>query len=227
MDSWHAICIRYGNEVEANSYLRTTVGIETFFPTRQRVQIRRGRRTEHTVPHLDRYVLAKFDNTDARLWHEIAAAPGFVTFLGGEYPWVISDHHLAVFRKQFSGERIIMTDEVRRALLGWGVGDLVEFSYGAFHNYVGEVEVLDDLAAGVKITLLGRPQRVYVPVTSVLRSFGRASDGIINDVAASGRQTNDRARALSLATQSRRSLKRRLRSAKLLKHALHQRQESA
>lgn len=216
VDAWHAVCVKYGDEVEANTYLRSDLQIETFFPTRQRVEVRRGRRTERAVPHLERYILARFDGTDPVLWHEVASAPGFVAFLGGEHPWPIADHHLSVFREQFSGEQIIMTDDVRRALLGWGVGDIVEFSYGAFHNYTGEVEALDDLAAGVKISLLGRPQRVYIPVASVLRSFGYASSGT-NDVAVPGLPMNDRVGALRQSTGTRRNLKRRLRNAKLLK----------
>jgi hypothetical protein len=82
---WSAARFRYGFEFDA-ARAADTPYLRGFCPVARHRRVFHNRVIVDIGPVIAGYVFAEYDRGDAERWHQVAKLPGFVGWLGGEFP---------------------------------------------------------------------------------------------------------------------------------------------
>ncbi len=102
---------------------------------------------------------------DKATWHLVSNTPKVTGFLGGTNPRPVSGHEMAVMLGQATGAPVAPEPDA----VQFHVGDSVRVKSGAFANFSGEVEEVnnDKRKIWLSVSIFGRPTRVEVDFSEV------------------------------------------------------------
>ena len=122
--------------------------------------------------HFPSYVFVRMELTKPA-WHLVSNTPKVSGFLGGKTPKPVPAPQMARTLRATTGEAAPGPEgEVQEAQLpdiSFAVGDNVRVKSGAFANFTGEVEEVDDHKKKIwlSVSIFGRPTRVEVDFSEV------------------------------------------------------------
>ena len=155
MSSWGVIIVRAGREA-ATAETLTSMAIETYFPTQKLTWKHHGRSHDRIMPLFPNYVIAKFDTSDAHLWHEIRSLPWVIGIVGGTAPSWMSDSEL--YQVQVNVTEWL-ANQPASSLGRFKEGEVIQVG----GSITGRYQSGDGVTSLIKIALLGQEFVVSVP----------------------------------------------------------------
>jgi len=139
---------------------------QVFVPTEDFVEVRRGRKVNHTRRFMPGYVLVKADMTD-EVYHFVRNLPRVSGFLGGAkgLPTPMSDDEVeSLISRLETGQKSLREQDVM-----YEVGEQVKVVDGPFGGFVGVVEHADAerLRMKVAVSIFGRSTPVDLDYNQV------------------------------------------------------------
>ncbi len=183
MINWHVIHTYPSYERKVADKLRILFGDNnSFCPSVRSKSTVRGQISERVVGAYSGYTFARWDHSENKnLWYKVKEMSfwrGFqetrpiIDIMGGEFPWPVLPGVVEDWLARADADGVVpgLEPQTPRLKLGYGPGDNVRLTYGAFENVPAYCDWLDAAGAHLQIRgLLGRNQGVYVPfVTGAL-----------------------------------------------------------
>jgi hypothetical protein len=119
------------------------------------------------------YIFADWPTEDAEAWHRVKRIRGVVSILGGTLPACVPAEEVEAWKILADFEGVISQETLSR--VAFKVGEMVEFTFGAFDEKIGQVIGYRGQAVGVKIPFLGGETVIYLS-PNILRCVERAPD---------------------------------------------------
>lgn len=162
---WYVIRCQTGREETIRQQLQKRVKLlgledrigEVLIPTEKVTEIRSGKKATRERKIYPGYVMVHLELTD-ETWLAVRETPGIGDFIGLGKPVPMQDHEVQrVLYEQFTTE-----EERPKIKIGFAKGDTVRVKEGAFENFEGLVEEIDDQKGRISVclTIFGRPTRV-------------------------------------------------------------------
>lgn len=126
----------------------------------------RGRTTERITGAYRGYTFGRWDAEDGDVWHAVRNTKYVVGIMGGEFPWPVLTGIVEEWVARADADSVVpgLEPPTPRLKLGYGPGDNVRLTHGAFENIPAYCDWLDSAGAHLQIKgLLARDQGVYVP----------------------------------------------------------------
>lgn len=161
---WHAILVRYGQEIAAAARVRRDLDLEALCPTFTATWVHRGRSRSLVYPCVRSYVLARWDAADPHLWHALADLPMVLGFLGGPRPAPIPDRDVTLLLARVADVRLTPADARRPRP---PLASRVRVTAGPFAGHSGVVARAPSSAPFVAVEISGVLSRdvvVEVPI---------------------------------------------------------------
>lgn len=141
---------------------------EILVPSEQVTERRGKRNVKTTRKFFPGYIFVNMELTKES-WHLVTNTPKVTGFLGGQTPKPVRQNEMnkmlghTTGQTEASPEAIVVPDVV------YNVGDSVRVKSGAFANFTGEVEEVnnDKQKIWLSVSIFGRPTRVEVDFTEV------------------------------------------------------------
>ena len=140
---------------------------EILVPSEQVVEKRGKRQVKINRKHFPSYVFVRMELTKPA-WHLVSNTPKVSGFLGGKTPRPVPQSQIdKMLGKTMGTEVEEQPEEVIE--VAYRVGDNVRVKSGAFANFTGEVEEVDDHKKKIwlSVSIFGRPTRVEVDFSEV------------------------------------------------------------
>ena len=158
---WHAVLCFSSLERKVELEIRD-FGYETFCPRVKTLERGRGGgKREVLRPLVSGYVFARFDGSDAVLWHRLRDVGGVYGFVGGASPVPIYDDSLAEWFAAADGDGVMPVPEIDRT--DYGAGDCVVVTGGPFADHRCRCIWLNSYGAKLVVTIFGRLTELFIP----------------------------------------------------------------
>ena len=174
---WYVVHAYSGYEKKVASALKERIELhnmqdrfgEVLVPTEEVVEMRGGQKRKSERKFFPGYVLAQMDMTE-EAYHLVKNTPKVTGFLGDPKPKPVRQSEMnrmlghTTGQTEASPEAAAPVPEVT-----YNVGDNVRVKSGAFANFAGEVEEVnnDKQKIWLSVSIFGRPTRVEVDFTEV------------------------------------------------------------
>lgn len=146
---------------------------EVFIPTERVSEVRQGKRITTTRKFFPGYLLIRMDlydaegNVDEKAWYFVRGTQGVLGFLGGNNkPIPLSDSEVEDMLRQSAAD-----EDVVRPKIAFDVGEVVRIKDGAFENFEGTIEEIDNERGKLKlaVSIFGRSTPVELEFWQVDR----------------------------------------------------------
>ena len=147
---------------------------EVLIPTEQVSEVRQGKKTTSTRKFFPGYILIRMDlydpetkQLDEKSWYFIRQTQGIIGFIGsGDRPVPLPPAEVEALLMQASGK-----EEKARPKINFEVGETVRIKDGAFENFEGAIEGIDEERGKLKIlvSIFGRSTPVELEFWQVER----------------------------------------------------------
>ena len=147
---------------------------EILIPTEQVSEVRQGKKTTTTRKFFPGYMLVRMDlfdketkKLDEKAWYFIRQTQGVIGFIGnGDKPTPLPPHEVEALLEQASGK-----EEKARPKINFEIGETVRIKDGAFENFEGAIEGIDQERGKLKIlvSIFGRSTPVELEFWQVER----------------------------------------------------------
>lgn len=162
---WYVVRVQSGREEQVAAALKRRVQSqnlqeqigEVIVPMEKVTEIRSGRKTVRDKKLYPGYIMIEMAQTkDA--WFLVRETPGIGDFLGLKEPIPMAEHEVAKMKAAQAPEE----GEKPKIKIDFQKGDAVRIKEGAFENFEGVAEEINQQKGlvGVTITIFGRPTRV-------------------------------------------------------------------
>lgn len=142
---------------------------EILVPSEQVTERRGKRNVKTTRKFFPSYIFVNMELTKAS-WHVVTNTPKVTGFLGGKEPKPVSEREMTRMLGRTQGQTDEASPEAAPAPeIIYAVGDQVRVKSGAFANFAGDVEEVnnDKQKIWLSVSIFGRPTRVEVDFTEV------------------------------------------------------------
>lgn len=141
---------------------------EILVPSEQVTERRGKRNVKTTRKFFPGYIFVSMELTKAS-WHLVTNTPKVTGFLGGKEPKPVSDREMTKMLGRTQGHTEDAPEAAPVVEVTYVVGDQVRVKSGAFANFTGEVEEVnnDKQKIWLSVSIFGRPTRVEVEFTEV------------------------------------------------------------
>jgi transcriptional antiterminator NusG len=168
--SWFVVHTYAGHEAKAKEALMQRVEslgltgqiFEVIIPTRNIIQVRRGKKVEKTERIFPGYILVRMIMDD-NSWLAVRTTPGVTAFVGaGTKPKPISKKEVEAIRK-------FMGLKAPKFKVKFSVNEAVKIVDGPFADFLGTITEIDDEAGKVKVlvSIFGRETPVELDFLQV------------------------------------------------------------
>lgn len=147
---------------------------EILIPTEQVSEVRQGKKTTSTRKFFPGYILVRMDlydpetkKLDEKSWYFIRQTQGIIGFIGsGDRPVPLPQHEVDALLMQASGK-----EEKARPKINFEVGETVRIKDGAFENFEGAIEDIDQERGklNILVSIFGRSTPVELEFWQVER----------------------------------------------------------
>lgn len=146
---------------------------EILIPTEQVSEVRQGKKTTTTRKFFPGYILVRMDlydedkKLDEKAWYFVRQTQGVIGFVGaGDKPAPLPQYEVDALLDQASGK-----EEKARPKINFEVGETVRIKDGAFENFEGAIEGIDEERGKLKIlvSIFGRSTPVELEFWQVER----------------------------------------------------------
>lgn len=156
---WYVVHTYAGHENKAKEALMQRVGslgleeyiFEVIIPTRNVIQVRRGKKSERKERLFPGYILVRMMVND-NSWLAVKTTPGVTAFVGaGSEPKPISDKEVDAIRK-------FMDLDAPMFKVKFSVGEAVKITDGPFIEFLGTIKEIDEEKGKVSVlvSIFGR-----------------------------------------------------------------------
>lgn len=166
MTTWYCVHTKPLKEIQASLHIRTTLGLETYFPRLKQKKIIRRVRREITSPLFPRYFFCRFDASIS--YRAVRYAPDVLDVVSsGNKPVIVSDNIIEKLMRWAGYEVDVVT--IRPSLRP---GDLIEITEGPMQGLQAVLlhERDDSDRVAVLLSMLDREARLMLNRSQFVRA---------------------------------------------------------